>query len=165
VRAVWREKYTAERHATLAGRGNRIIGEIIEWMWHDGCGGQAGLVSSSPASPAPAGPVRRIISTGLPKMSTGLPKMTGREIAVRILDIMVAVAMISLSLILGFGLKYPWWTTGGLVVALAGPEPTVEVTPSAIGWRPSATSYGGLVRRLDGREYVGELDAAAAMMA
>jgi hypothetical protein len=44
--------------------------------------------------------------------------MTGREIAVRVIAIMGMVAMISGSLILGFGLKYPWWTTGGLVVAL-----------------------------------------------
>jgi hypothetical protein len=44
--------------------------------------------------------------------------MTGREMMVRVLDIMVMVAIISLSLILGFGLKYPWWATGGLVVAL-----------------------------------------------
>ena len=37
-----REKYMAETHATLAGHGDRIIGDIIERMRHDGCGGQAG---------------------------------------------------------------------------------------------------------------------------
>jgi hypothetical protein len=52
-----REKYMAETHAMLAGRGDRIIGEIIERMRHDGCGGQvrSGWWSCSPASPAPAG--------------------------------------------------------------------------------------------------------------
>ena len=64
-----REKYTAERHATLADRSNRIIGEIIEWMWHDGCGGQAGLVELITSIPGASRPVPRII----------LPKMTGRE--------------------------------------------------------------------------------------
>ena len=50
--------------------------------------------------------------------------MTGREIMVRVLDIMVMVAIISLSLILGFGLKYTWWATGsfsGCAVHSLGP--------------------------------------------
>jgi hypothetical protein len=56
-----REKYMAETHATLAGHGDRIIGEIIERMRHDGCGGQPGLVELVTSIPGASRPVRRII--------------------------------------------------------------------------------------------------------
>jgi hypothetical protein len=58
------EKYMAETHATLAGHGDRIIGEIIERMRHDGCGGQAGLVELITAIPGASRPVRRIVLLG-----------------------------------------------------------------------------------------------------
>jgi hypothetical protein len=51
----------AETHATLAGYGHRIVGEIIERMRHDGCGGQAGLVELITGIPGASRPVRRIV--------------------------------------------------------------------------------------------------------
>ena len=56
-----REKYMAETHATLAGHGDRIIGEIIERMRHDGSGGQVGLVELLTGIPGASRPVRRIV--------------------------------------------------------------------------------------------------------
>ena len=56
-----REKYMAETHATLAGHGDRIIGEIIERMRHDGSEGQVGLVELLTGIPGASRPVRRIV--------------------------------------------------------------------------------------------------------
>jgi hypothetical protein len=56
-----REKYMAATHATLAGHGDWIIGEIIERMRHDGCGGQVGLVELLTGIPGSSHPVRRIV--------------------------------------------------------------------------------------------------------
>jgi hypothetical protein len=58
-----RERYLSERHVTLAGRGDMLVGELVEKkLRHEGCGGRpklAELVTDIPGSSS--GSVRRIL--------------------------------------------------------------------------------------------------------
>jgi hypothetical protein len=54
-------KNTWPTNATLAGHSDRIIGEIIERMRHDGSEGQVGLVELLTGIPGASRPVRRIV--------------------------------------------------------------------------------------------------------
>jgi hypothetical protein len=67
VRAVRAREVHGRDACALAGRGDRIIGEIIERMRRDGCGGQAGLVELITSIPGASRPVRRIILQDCPK--------------------------------------------------------------------------------------------------
>jgi hypothetical protein len=56
-----RERYLVETHATIAGLGDRIIGDILDRMRHDGCGGRPQFAELITGIPGASRPVRRIV--------------------------------------------------------------------------------------------------------
>ena len=56
-----REKYMAETHATIAGLGDRIIGDLLAKMRHDGCGGRPQFAELLTSILGASRPVRRIV--------------------------------------------------------------------------------------------------------
>jgi hypothetical protein len=56
-----RERYLSETHLTLAGFGDRRLGDLIAKMHHDGCGGRPEFVELITGIPGASRPVRRIV--------------------------------------------------------------------------------------------------------
>ena len=56
-----RERYAAETHMTIAGLGDRRIGDLLARMRHDGCGGRPQFARLVTGIPGASRPVRRIV--------------------------------------------------------------------------------------------------------
>jgi hypothetical protein len=56
-----RERYLAETHMTLAGKGDIVVRHIIPRLRHDGCGGAPRLVELITGIPGIHPHIRRIV--------------------------------------------------------------------------------------------------------
>jgi hypothetical protein len=56
-----RERYAAEIHMTIAGLGDRRIGDLLARMRHDGCCGRPAFAELVTGIPGASRPVRRIV--------------------------------------------------------------------------------------------------------
>ena len=56
-----RERYAVEPHTTIAGLGDRRIGDLLARMRHDGCGGRPAFAELVTGIPGASRPVRRIV--------------------------------------------------------------------------------------------------------
>jgi hypothetical protein len=59
--ACGREKYLAETHLTIAGHGDRRVGDLIRRLKHEGCGGKPKLVELITGIPGSSAWQRRIV--------------------------------------------------------------------------------------------------------